>query len=265
MSWKLLIVLVLFTIALGNVNGQKAEEEAEKVEQGKEKEQEAQKEEQEAQKIKEQEAQKEKEEEAQKVKEQEAQKEKEQEEQKEKEEQAQKEKEAQKLKEQEAQKLKEKESQKNTGCCKEDLLVTCDGTNTGLKKEGSTEAEKENVCTSYHSWTAQKGIFGCYKKEKKEEAKGRIWPFTSSTVNAGSTAKLLTNPTQEQELWKQEKGTNGIWYKAGIYHLGEEEGKFQTMAKAMLKNTCLKAGETWNYWGDNKWYKNNGVVIKCGC
>merc|ERR1712079_247479 len=235
MSWKLLIVLVLFTIALGNVNGQKAEEEAEKVEQGKEKEQEAQKEEQEAQKVKEQEAQKEKEEEAQKVKEQEAQKE------------------------------KEKEAQKNAGCCKEDLLVTCDGTNTGLKKEGSTEAEKENVCTAYHSWTAQKGIFGCYKKEKKEEAKGRIWPFTSSTVNAGSTAKLLTNPTQEQELWKQEKGTNGIWYKAGIYHLGEEEGKFQTMAKAMLKNTCLKAGETWNYWGDNKWYKNNGVVIKCGC
>ena len=69
----------------------------------------------------------------------------------------------------------------DTGCCKEDLLVTCDGTNTGLKKEGSTEAEKENVCTAYHSWTAQKGIFGCYKKEKKEEAKGRIWPFTSST------------------------------------------------------------------------------------
>merc|ERR1712173_567763 len=120
MSWKLLIVLVLFTIALGNVNGQKAEEEAEKVEQGKEKEQEAQKEEQETQKEKEQEAQKEKEEEAQKVKEQEA----------------------QKLKEQEAQ--KEKEAQKNNGCCKEDLLVTCDGTNTGLKKEGSTEAEKEN-------------------------------------------------------------------------------------------------------------------------
>ena len=89
--------------------------------------------------------------------------------------------------------------------------------------------------------------------------------FLLPTVNAGSTAKLLTNPTQEQELWKQEKGTNGIWYKAGIYHLGEEEGKFQTMAKAMLKNTCLKAGETWNYWGDNKWYKNNGVVIKCGC
>merc|ERR1712150_355165 len=117
----------------------------------------------------------------------------------------------------------------DTGCCKEDLLVTCDGTNTGLKKEGSTEAEKENVCTAYHSWTAQKSIFGCYKKEKKEE------------------------------------GTNGIWYKAGIYHLGEEEGKFQTMAMAMLKNTCLKAGETWNYWGDNKWYKNNGVVIKCGC
>merc|ERR1719225_1056140 len=251
MSWKLLIVLVLFTIALGNVNGQKAEEEAEKVEQGKEKEQETQKEEQEAQK--------EKEEEAQKVKEQEAQKLKEQETQKEKEEQA------QKLKEQEAQKLKEQEAQKNTGCCKEDLLVTCDGTNTGLKKEGSTEAEKENVCSAYHSWTAQKGIFGCYKKEKKEEAKGRIWPFTSSSVNAGSTAKLLTNPTQEQELWKQEKGTNGIWYKAEIYHLGEEEGKFQTMAKAMLKNTCLKAGETWNYWGDNKWYKNNGVVIKCGC
>merc|ERR1712079_24841 len=234
MSWKLLIVLVLFTIALGNVNGQKPEEEAEKVEQGKEKEEEAQK-------VKEQEAQKEKEKEAQKVKEQEAQKEKEEE--------------AQKLKEQEAQKEKEKEAQKNTGCCKEDLLVTCDGTNTGLKKEGSTEAEKENVCTAYHSWTAQKGIFGCYKKEKKEEAKGRIWPFTSSTANAGSTAKLLTNPTQEQELWKQEKGTNGIWYKAGIYHLGEEEGKFQTMAKAMLKNTCLKAGETWNYWGDNKWYK----------
>merc|ERR1719150_3424149 len=186
MSWKLLIVLVLFTIALGNVNGQKAEEEAEKVEQ-------------------------------------------------------------------------------DTGCCKEDLLVTCDGTNTGLKKEGSTEAETENACADYHSYTAQKSIFGCYKKEKKEEAKGRIWPFTSSTANAGSTAKLLTNPTQEQELWKQEKGTNGIWYKAGIYHLGEEEGKFQTMAKAMLKNTCLKAGETWNYWGDNKWYKNNGVVIKCGC
>ena len=89
--------------------------------------------------------------------------------------------------------------------------------------------------------------------------------FLLSTVNSGSTAKLLTNPTQEQELWKQEKGTNGIWYKAGIYHLGEEEGKFQTMAKAMLKNTCLKAGETWNYWGDSKWYKNNGVVIKCGC
>merc|ERR1719225_849470 len=249
MSWKVLIVLVLFTIALGNVNGQKAEEEAEKVEQGKEKEQEAQKEEQEAQKVKEQEAQKEKEEQAQKEKE--AQKLKEQE--------------AQKLKEQEAQKEKEKKVEQDTGCCKEDLLVTCDGTNTGLKKEGSTEAEKENVCTAYHSWTAQKGIFGCYKKEKKEEAKGRIWPFTSSTVNAGSTAKLLTNPTQEQELWKQEKGTNGIWYKAGIYHLGEEEGKFQTMAKAMLKNTCLKAGETWNYWGDNKWYKNNGVVIKCGC
>merc|ERR1712173_476241 len=115
MSWKLLIVLVLFTIALGNVNGQKAEEEAEKVEQGKEKEQEAQKE---------------------------------------KEEQAQKEKEAQKLKEQEAQ--KEKEAQKNTGCCKEDLLVTCDGTNTGLKKEGSTEAEKENACADYPSYTAQK-------------------------------------------------------------------------------------------------------------
>merc|ERR1711992_407041 len=139
MSWKLLIVLVLFTIALGNVNGQKAEEEAEKVEQGKEKEQEAQKEEQEAQKVKEQEAQKEKEKEAQKVKEQEAQKEKEEQ--------------AQKEKEQEAQ--KEKEAQKSTGCCKEDLLVTCDGTNTGLKKEGSTEAEKENVCTAYHSWTAQ--------------------------------------------------------------------------------------------------------------
>merc|ERR1719225_2290540 len=162
MSWKLLIVLVLFTIALGNVNGQKAEEDAEKVEQGKEKEQEAQKEEQEAQKEKEQEAQKEKEEEAQKVKEQEAQKEKEKEAQKVKEQEAQKE------KEEEAQ--KEKEAQKNTGCCKEDLLVTCDGTNTGLKKEGSTEAEKENVCTAYHSWTAQKGIFGCYKKEKKEEA-----------------------------------------------------------------------------------------------
>merc|ERR1712029_409917 len=113
MSWKLLIVLVLFTIALGNVNGQKAEEEAEKVEQGKEKEQEAQKEEQEAQKEKEEEAQKEK--------------------------------------EKEAQKVKEQEAQENTGCCKEDLLVTCDGTNTGLKKEGSTEAEKENVCADYHS------------------------------------------------------------------------------------------------------------------
>merc|ERR1712173_273818 len=118
----------------------------------KEKEQEAQKEKEE-QKLKEQEAQKEKEKEAQKVKEQEAQKEKE--------EQAQKEKEAQKLKEQEAQ--KEKEAQKNTGCCKEDLLVTCDGTNTGLKKEGSTEAEKENACADYPSYTAQKGIFGCYK------------------------------------------------------------------------------------------------------
>merc|ERR1712079_644770 len=138
MSWKLLIVLVLFTIALGNVNGQKAEEEAEKVEQGKEKEQEVQKEEQEAQKVKEQEAQKEKEEQ----------------EQKEKEAQKLKEQEAQKLKEQEAQKEKEKEAQRNTGCCKEDLLVTCDGTNTGLKKEGSTVAEKENVCTAYHSWTA---------------------------------------------------------------------------------------------------------------
>ena len=69
----------------------------------------------------------------------------------------------------------------DTGCCKEDLLVTCDGTNTGLKKEGSTEAEKENACADYHSYTAQKSIFGCYKKEKKEEAKGRIWPFTSST------------------------------------------------------------------------------------
>merc|ERR1719225_2137533 len=126
MSWKVLIVLVLFTIALGNVNGQKAEEEAEKVEQGKEKEQEAQKEELEAQKVKEQEAQKDKGE-------------------------------AQIVKEQEAQKEKEKEAQKvDTGCCKEDLLVTCDGTNTGLKKEGSTEAEKENACADYHSYTAQK-------------------------------------------------------------------------------------------------------------
>merc|ERR1711978_514775 len=126
--------------------------------------------------------------EAQKEKEQEAQKEKEKEAQKVKEQEAQKEKEAQKVKEQEAQKekeeqaQKEKEAQKNTGCCKEDLLVTCDGTNTGLKKEGSTEAEKENACTDYHSYTAQKSIFGCYKKEMKEEAKGRIWPFTSSTV-----------------------------------------------------------------------------------
>ena len=148
----------------------------------------------------------------------------------------------------------------DANCCTEDVLVTCDGTNDGSKKEGETESP----CVGFHSWTAQENIFGCYKKDE-EKHEGRIWPFTS-TAYEGSTQKHVTITKQEEELWKQDKrGTNAIWFKNGIYHLGNGESKFKTNAKAYLKNSCLKAGETWSYWGDEKWYKNNGVVIKCGC
>merc|ERR1712001_75832 len=72
-------------------------------------------------------------------------------------------------------------------------------------------------------------------------------------------------PEKEKEYWKQENGANGLWHKNGIYHLGDEETKGQTIAKAMLKSDLLTAGKIWNYWGDEKWHKNTGVVIKCGC
>jgi len=139
------------------------------------------------------------------------------------------------------------------------VLVTCDGANDGSLKEGETESP----CVGFHSWTAQENIFGCYKKEETPAA--RIWPFTAFAYQ-GSTQKHVTVTNQEQEIWKQDKeGTNAIWFKNGIYHLGNEMSAFKTFAKAFLKNSCLKAGETWSYWGDEKWYKNNGIVIKCGC
>merc|ERR1712080_751390 len=163
MSRKVLIVLVLFSIALSQ-----AKEEAPEVEEGKE-----------VQKGEElnKEVQKQKGKEAQ--------------EQKEKELQKQKEKEAQELKEKELQKQKEKEEQKNANCCTKDVLVTCDGINDGSKKEGETESP----CVGFHSWTVHENIFGCYKKDQ-EKHEGRIWPFTS-TAYEGSTQKHVTITKQE--------------------------------------------------------------------
>merc|ERR1739844_271433 len=155
---------------------------------------------------------------------------------------------------------KKEEALKDALICKKDVLVTCDGTHDGSKKDEKT---KENPCVGYHSWTAQQKIFGCYKKQKVE-ATARIWPFTSSAY-AGSTQNQVVVPEKEKEYWKQENGANGLWHKNGIYHLGDEETKGQTFAKAMLKSDLLTAGKIWNYWGDEKWHKNTGVVIKCGC
>jgi len=264
MSRKVLIVLIIFSIALGQA--QEKQKEKEGVEKEKEAQEQKEKEEvekeKEAQEEKEKEAQEQKEKELQEQKEKEAQeqKEKEAQEQKEKELEEEKEKEAQEQKEKEAEEQKEKEEQKNAGCCSGDVLVTCDGTNDGSKKDD----KKENPCVGFHSWTAQEHIFGCYHKEEKQQ--GRFWPFWTPTTNEGSTLKQVIITKQEKELWKQDKkGTNAIWFKNGIYHLGDEDSKFKTQAKAYLKNSCLKEGETWSYWADEKWYKNNGVIIKCGC
>ena len=79
-----------------------------------------------------------------------------------------------------------------------------------------------DVACQIHSWTAQENIFGCYKKDQ-EKHEARFWPFTS-TAYEGSTQKVVTKTKQEKELWKQDKrGTNAIWFKNGIYHLGNDK------------------------------------------